>query len=94
MLRTCLAIVLLQSLSANAQVGSYSANANILATGKKMFELHCATCHNFKQDGIGPNLAGVTSNVSYAWLEKFIISAHAGVPPKETRLGRCFEAKN
>jgi cytochrome c2 len=41
-------------------------------TGKKLFEANCSSCHNFKQDGIGPNLAGISKKESAEWIRKFI----------------------
>ncbi len=40
--------------------------------GKTLFQTKCSSCHNFKQDGIGPDLSGVTETDSVSWLEKFI----------------------
>ncbi|MFT3746911.1 MAG: PQQ-dependent sugar dehydrogenase [Agriterribacter sp.] len=44
----------------------------LVAKGEISFEKNCATCHNFRQDGIGPQLSGVTSKVSASWLHTFI----------------------
>ena len=43
-----------------------------IAKGKAMFEQNCSACHNFRQDGIGPQLGSVTREVSQDWLKKFI----------------------
>ena len=43
-----------------------------IAKGKAMFEQNCSACHNFRQDGIGPQLGGITREVSPDWLRKFI----------------------
>ncbi len=37
-----------------------------------LFNQYCASCHNFNENVIGPNLAGVTSKVSKEWLIEFI----------------------
>lgn len=48
------------------------ADSVTLARGKQMFEQHCSACHNFRQDGIGPQLGGITREVSHEWLKMFI----------------------
>ena len=48
-----------------------------IAQGKVLFDQKCSGCHNFLQDGIGPNLAGVTLRDSVKWLRKFIQSPAA-----------------
>ncbi len=60
---------------------SNTSNINSIATdsvsirlGNVSFNQHCASCHNFKQDGIGPQLAGITALASTAWLKEFIKS--------------------
>ena len=58
-----------------------SANANsvprdspTIAKGKNSFENKCASCHNFNEYGmgIGPHLAGVTTENSLSWIKNFI----------------------
>ncbi len=40
--------------------------------GMELFNQYCASCHNFSENGIGPNLMGVTSEVEKEWLVRFI----------------------
>ncbi|MBK8501412.1 MAG: cytochrome c [Saprospiraceae bacterium] len=40
--------------------------------GMELFNQHCASCHSFSENGIGPNLAGVTTAVDKEWLVVFI----------------------
>src|SRR5690606_11171617 len=40
--------------------------------GKTLFLQNCSACHDFRQDGIGPQLGGVTNEVSVEWLQRFI----------------------
>src|SRR4051812_47183744 len=58
-----------------------SSNTNSLATdsvtiakGKNSFINNCASCHNFSQYGmgIGPQLAGITTQHSVDWIKTFI----------------------
>lgn len=43
-----------------------------IVAGQLLFEKNCSACHSFKQDGIGPNLGGITTKVSIDWLHQFI----------------------
>lgn len=43
-----------------------------IATGTLLFNSHCAACHNFRKDGIGPQLAGITEQLSPEHLRNFI----------------------
>jgi mono/diheme cytochrome c family protein len=43
-----------------------------IAQGQALFQNNCSGCHNFKQDGIGPDLSGVTETDSVRWLKDFI----------------------
>ncbi|HSI75628.1 MAG TPA: PQQ-dependent sugar dehydrogenase [Lunatimonas sp.] len=47
-------------------------NQATVSKGKELFEQNCATCHDFNQDGIGPQLGGLTRIVSVDWLRSFI----------------------
>ena len=44
----------------------------LVAKGEISFEKNCATCHNFRQDAIGPQLSGITEKLSAGWLQAFI----------------------
>src|SRR5688572_28070252 len=43
-----------------------------IARGEAAFIQNCSSCHNFIQDGIGPQLAGITEKVSAVWISNFI----------------------
>jgi mono/diheme cytochrome c family protein len=43
-----------------------------IATGKTLFQSNCSSCHGFRQDGIGPDLSGITAIDSVDRLRKFI----------------------
>ncbi len=49
-----------------------SADSASIAAGEKAFNQHCSGCHNFRQDGIGPQLSGITTKVSADWILHFI----------------------
>ena len=49
-----------------------STDTATIAAGKTSFIQHCSGCHNFRQDGIGPQLGGLTAEVSADWIKHFI----------------------
>jgi glucose/arabinose dehydrogenase/mono/diheme cytochrome c family protein len=50
----------------------YSTNALVLKQGQGLFETHCTSCHDLKNEGIGPRLGGVTKAVNKDILKRFI----------------------
>lgn len=73
---------------------SYTTDKQLLAKGQALFQNNCSTCHNFLQKGIGPNLAQVTSEVSPAWLRKFIHNAPEQIKQGDARATRLFKEYN
>lgn len=51
---------------------TYARGELTIQAGLSLFNQHCASCHNFSENGIGPNLAGVTAEVDKDWLVAFI----------------------
>jgi glucose/arabinose dehydrogenase/mono/diheme cytochrome c family protein len=43
-----------------------------ISRGEAAFTKNCSGCHNFIQDGIGPQLAGLTTKVQPEWISNFI----------------------
>jgi mono/diheme cytochrome c family protein len=43
-----------------------------ISQGQLLFQTNCSGCHNFRHDGIGPNLSGITETDSVRWLKEFI----------------------
>jgi len=62
--------------------------------GMELFNLHCASCHNFTENLIGPNLAGVTSEVDKAWLKAFIKNPVAVIESGDERAVALFKKFN
>jgi mono/diheme cytochrome c family protein len=52
-------------------IGTDSLN---IIQGQLLFQNNCSGCHNFRHDGIGPNLSGITETDSPGWLKAFIRS--------------------
>lgn len=67
-------ILLIFLASCNNQTSSnnISKDSATVAEGEVIFNTNCSGCHNFKQDAIGPNLAGITTKVSTNWIAHFI----------------------
>lgn len=51
---------------------SISKDPSVIAAGGVLFSNNCSGCHNFRWDGIGPQLTGVTTKLSADWLLRFI----------------------
>ena len=47
--------------SGASSIATDTASINL---GESVFSTNCSSCHNFRQDGIGPKLAGVTMEMS------------------------------
>lgn len=55
----------------------FSGFAQNVNRGAQVFELNCANCHNFKDDGIGPQLGGLKGIVDKKYLLDFISNPKA-----------------
>ena len=56
----------------NKATNDYPKGEMAIQHGMQLFNQHCASCHNFSENGIGPNLTGITSEVDKQWLVAFI----------------------
>lgn len=59
--------------------------------GQAIFSQQCAACHNFRQDGIGPQLGGLTAAVSAEWIERFIQDPKLMIESGDERAHQLFE---
>ena len=73
------------------QATPYKTDIATIEKGQKIFEMHCAACHNFKSSGIGPNLTGVTSEVPYDSLKSYIRIPKEKIEQGNERAKRLFE---
>ena len=62
-----------------------------LQHGLELFNQHCASCHSFSENGIGPNLSGVTTAVEKEWLIAFIINPTEVIESGDARAIGLFE---
>lgn len=58
--------------SGNANNNAIASDSTTIAKGEEAFTKNCSGCHNFTQDGIGPQLAGLTERVPATWISTFI----------------------
>src|SRR6476659_5475459 len=49
-----------------------SKDSATIVAGEATFTQQCGSCHNFRQDGIGPGLGGLTTEVPVDWIQHFI----------------------
>ncbi|MDP4129442.1 MAG: PQQ-dependent sugar dehydrogenase [Bacteroidota bacterium] len=66
------------------------ADSAIIASGLTAFNHYCAGCHNFRQDGIGPRLGGITTQVSAEWFLRFIKSPQQLISSGDPRARQLF----
>lgn len=72
----------------------YADNKQLAESGQVLFQNNCSTCHNFLQKGIGPNLSGLTAEVSPTWARAFIRNAPAQIKRGDARATRLFNEYN
>ncbi len=61
-----------------------------IATGQFLFSQNCGACHNFKEDGIGPQLGGLTKKVSVDWMHDFIKDPKTVIESGDERASELF----
>jgi glucose/arabinose dehydrogenase/mono/diheme cytochrome c family protein len=62
-----------------------------IAKGQNSFANKCNSCHNFNYDGIGPQLAGVTSENSVGWIKNYIRDPKKVIESGDTTAQKLFE---
>ncbi|REG83960.1 PQQ-dependent sugar dehydrogenase [Algoriphagus antarcticus] len=71
-----------------------STDSEQIQTGKSLFESNCSTCHSFQQNGIGPNLSGLTHSVETEWVRKFIQDPSILIDTNDPRATALFQVYN
>jgi len=92
-LKVFLSICISQSIlfSAKAQGSTdYPKDEKTIEQGKALFLQNCSSCHSFKQRGIGPDLSGVTAEVSRGALLRFIRNSQSVIKGGNARGIRLF----
>jgi mono/diheme cytochrome c family protein len=62
-----------------------STDSIAITKGEELFKQNCSACHNFRQDAIGPQLAGVTELVPVERLKLFIKNPQAVISSGDER---------
>src|SRR5688500_17177808 len=62
-----------------------------IAKGHTSFLNNCGGCHNFKHNGIGPQLAGISSENSVEWVKNFIIDPKKIIESGDERAQKLFK---
>src|SRR5687768_17036032 len=86
-------VLLLVASACNSSRSDYSDIATdsvTIAKGQLSFSQNCSACHNFRQDGIGPQLGGITRTVSSNWIKDFIKNPKGLVESGDARSNKLF----
>src|SRR5260221_12491707 len=65
-----------------------------IAMGEASFIQKCSGCHNFRGDGIGPQLGGITTEISADWIQHFIIDPKKIIESGDERAQALFKKFN
>ena len=68
-----------------------STDSVTIATGQAIFNQDCSSCHGFVQDGIGPQLGGVTAMMPLQWLRNFIKDPKKVIESGDERASSLYE---
>jgi len=79
------AIAGLTSCTKVKEEAAYSSDVESIHAGEALFSKNCSACHNFRINGIGPNLAGVTQDTSKSWIKGFITNPQSYIDQKDPR---------
>src|SRR5688572_12078911 len=89
-----IAFLLLYLNACNSSTGSDStaiaADSASIAMGQNTFTQNCSACHNFRKDGIGPLLGGLTTQVSAEWIKDFIKNPQSIIESGDERAQELF----
>lgn len=75
----------------SSQQNNISSDSTVIDQGEALFTLHCSGCHNIYQNGIGPALAGITTEVSADWLLYFIQHPEESITSGDERATQLYK---
>src|SRR5689334_13422371 len=70
---------------------AYATDSVTVAHGQQLFVKHCAACHNFYQDDIGPELSFVASKQSAKWIRSFMHNPDSVIRSGYTTAKKLFD---
>lgn len=77
-----------------ADTTEISSDTTLIAAGQRLFSQNCSACHNFREDGIGPQLGGLTKEVTVPWIKNFITNPKAIIDGGDERAQGLFALYN
>lgn len=83
-------LILSCTTSSSNQAGEIAADSASIARGQLLFSQNCSACHNFREDGIGPQLGGLTKEVPVKWIKDFIQNPKALIESGDDRAHGLF----
>ncbi len=78
-------LFLLSACTPGSDYSNLPTDSTTIAKGSELFLQNCSACHDFRRDGIGPQLGGITQSVSHDWLRGFIRNPQAVVESGDER---------
>jgi mono/diheme cytochrome c family protein len=86
-----LSMMLFSSCKSGSDKNSIANDSSTVARGQILFNQNCTSCHNFVQDGIGPNLSGLTTKASVDWIRRFIKDPKSMIESGDERAQELFK---
>ena len=83
-------IILSSCTSATSDHAGIATDSVAIAKGETIFNQTCIACHTMDQDGIGPALGGVTTEVSAEWLKNFLKDPKKVIESGDARAKKLF----
>jgi glucose/arabinose dehydrogenase/mono/diheme cytochrome c family protein len=74
-----------------ASTNSLPSDPATIAKGENLFNEKCNGCHNIYFEGIGPELAGVTSSNSVSWIKNFIRDPQNAIASGDTTAQKLYK---
>lgn len=75
----------------SANIVPHFSDSAQIAKGEGIFNQYCIGCHNFRQDGIGPQLGGLTTKVSAEWIRQFIQDPQKVIDSEDERANQLYK---
>ncbi len=80
-----IAALVLAACNPKSSEQTISTDPQVIAKGELAFSRNCSSCHNFRQDAIGPQLGGITGVASADWIKSFIKDPESTVESGDER---------
>jgi len=77
-----------------ADTSGIATDEKSIELGRQLFTSDCSACHNFRSNGIGPHLGGVTESVEVDYIKSFIKDSKAVIESGNERADLLFTRFN